>query len=145
MIHDEHTYHFCKKYLSSWPCASCSVSHCRTIILIWMIWDDSIIFMVSIFSCLCFVSLFPLFFINFLFFHLMVALQKLRKIFFISSKKLISFSRYSKFSNFFPSFPHFPDSKGLMEVEWFMMSWIGLRKFADVIFGITHQMWSDNI
>ena len=34
-----------------------------------------------------------------------VALQKLRKMFFISSKKLFSFSRYSNFCIFFPSFP----------------------------------------
>ena len=32
--------------------------------------------------------------------------------FFISSKKLFSFSRYSIFCNFSPSFPHFPDCKG---------------------------------
>ena len=62
-------------------------------------------------------SLCPLFFIKFLFFLQMIALQKLRKMFFISSKKLFSFSRYSNFCNFFPSFPHFPDSKGQMEVE----------------------------
>ena len=38
-------------------------------------------------------------------FHQMVALQKLWKIFFISSKKLVSFSRYSNFCIFvFPSF-----------------------------------------
>ena len=52
-----------------------------------------------------------------LFFHQMIGLQKLWKMFFISSKKLFSFSRYSDFCNFFPSFPHFPDSKGQMEVE----------------------------
>ena len=40
-----------------------------------------------------------------LFFHQMIALQKLWKMFFISSKKLFSFSRYSKFCIFvFPSF-----------------------------------------
>ena len=43
--------------------------------------------------------------------------SKTEKCFFISSKKLFSFSRYSIFCNFFPSFPHFPDSKGQMEVE----------------------------
>ena len=59
--------------------------------------------------------------------------------FFISSKKLFSFSRYSNFCDFFPSFPHFPDSEGQMEVEQFMMSWIGLHKFADVIFAITQK------
>ena len=43
--------------------------------------------------------------------------SKTMKMFFISSKKLFSFSRYSNFCSFFPSFPHFPDSKGQMEVE----------------------------
>ena len=62
-------------------------------------------------------SLCPLFFIKFLFFHQMIGLQKLWKMFFISSKKLFPFSRYSNFCNFFPSFPHIPDSKGQMEVE----------------------------
>ena len=56
------------------------------------------------------------FLIRFLFFHQMVALQKL-KIFLISSKKLFSYLKYSIFWNFFPSFPHFPDSKGQIEVE----------------------------
>ena len=50
-------------------------------------------------------------------FHQIIALQKLRKVFFISSKKLFSFSRYSNFCNFFLSFSHFPDSKGQVEVE----------------------------
>ena len=50
-------------------------------------------------------------------FHQMIRLQKLWKVFFISSKKLFSFSRYSNFYNFFPSFLHIPDSKGQMEVE----------------------------
>ena len=56
-------------------------------------------------------------FIKFLFFHQIIGLQKLWKMFFISSKKLFSFSRYSHFCNFFPSFPHFPDSKWQMGVE----------------------------
>ena len=68
-------------------------------------------------------SLCPLFFLsNFYFFHQMIGLQKLWKIFSISYKKLFLFSRYSNFCNFFPSFPHFPDSKGQMEMEQFMMS-----------------------
>ena len=54
---------------------------------------------------------------NFNFFHQMIALQKLRKMFFISSKTLFPFSRYSNFCNFFPSFSHFPDLKGQMKVE----------------------------
>ena len=57
-------------------------------------------------------SLCLLFFIKFLFFYQMITLQKLWEMFFISSKKLLSFSRYSVFCNFSPSFPHFPDSKG---------------------------------
>ena len=48
---------------------------------------------------------------NFYFFYQMIALQKLWKVFFISSKKLFPFSRYSNFYNFFPFFPHFPDKK----------------------------------
>ena len=44
----------------------------------------------------------------FLFFHQMIALQKLWKILFISSKKLFFFSRYLNFCIFFQSFPHFP-------------------------------------
>ena len=58
-----------------------------------------------------------LFFIKILFFHQMIGLQKLWKMFFFSSKKLYLFSRYSNFCNFFPSFLQFPDSKGQMEVE----------------------------
>ena len=54
-------------------------------------------------------SLCQLFFIKFLFFREMIGLQKLWKMFFISLKKLFSFSRYSNFCVFFPSFPHFPD------------------------------------
>ena len=81
----------------------------------------------------------PIFFIKFLFFDQMIALQKQWKIFFILSKKFFSFSRYSNCCNFSPSFPHFPDSKGQMEVELFMMSWIGLHKFTGVIFGITQK------
>ena len=81
-----------------------------------------------------------LFFIKFLSFHQMIALQNLWKMFFISSKKLFSFLRYSIFCNFPPSFLYFPDSKGQMKVEWFMMSWAGLHKFAVVIFGITGKL-----
>ena len=44
------------------------------------------------------------------------------------------------FLYFFPSFPHIPDSKWQMEVEWFMMSWIGLHKVADVIFEVTRKL-----
>ena len=45
-------------------------------------------------------SLCLLFFIKFFIFHQMIALQKLWKMFFISSKKLFSFSRYSNFCIF---------------------------------------------
>ena len=55
--------------------------------------------------------------------------------FFISSKKLFSFSIYSNFCIFSSSFPLFPESKGQMEVQD-----IGLHKFAGVIFGITQKM-----
>ena len=44
-------------------------------------------------------------------------LKKLWEMFFVSSKKLFSFSRYSIFCGFFPSFSHFLDPKGQMEVE----------------------------
>ena len=64
-----------------------------------------------------FKSLCLLFFIKFLFFHKMIALQKLWKMFFISPKKLFSFARYSSFCNFFPSFPCFSDPKGQMEEQ----------------------------
>ena len=80
-----------------------------------------------------------LFFIKFLCFHQMIALQKLWNMLFISSKKLFLFPRYSRFCSFIPSFPHFPDWKGQIEVELFMMSWIGLHEFADVIFGLTQK------
>ena len=40
-------------------------------------------------------------------FHQMIALQKLWKVFFISSKKLFSFSRYSNFCNFSLPFHNF--------------------------------------
>ena len=61
--------------------------------------------------------------------------------FFILSKKLISFSRYSNFCNFFPFFPQFPDSKGQRKVEYIMMPSIDLHKFTDVSFGITHKLF----
>ena len=63
--------------------------------------------------------------------------EKLWEMFFISSKNLFSFSRYS---DFFPSFPHFPDSKGQMELEQFIMSWIDFHKFADVNFGAAEKL-----
>ena len=44
-------------------------------------------------------------------------LKTMKNVYFISSKKLFSFSRYSNFCDFFPTFPQFSDSKGQMEVE----------------------------
>ena len=55
-----------------------------------------------------------IFLIKFLFFHQMIALKKLWKMFFISSKKLFLFLRLSNFCNFFPSFPNFPNSNNWM-------------------------------
>ena len=60
----------------------------------------------------CFVSVIFIFmlikaciFYHFFIFHQRIALQKLLKMFFVSSKKLIWFSRYSNFCIFiFPSF-----------------------------------------
>ena len=68
--------------------------------------------------------------IKFLFFHQMIALYFIKKLFF--------FSRYSSFCSFSRPF-YFADSKGQMEMDLFMTSWIGLHKFADVIFGITER------
>ena len=87
------------------------------------------------------IKAFKKFFINFLFFHQKIAFQKLWELFFISSKNLFLFSRYSNFCDFFPPFPDFPDTKGQMEVESFVMSWIGLHKFAAVIFKITQLLY----
>ena len=82
-------------------------------------------------------SLCPLFFINF--FYQMIALEKLWKMFFISSKKLILFSRYSNFCVFvFPCF--FP-------VSHCFRSWLKKNlKVYDVINClnknlITHFVW----
>ena len=63
-------------------------------------------FLLSLKACV------PYFLSNFLFFHQMIALQKLWQVFFISSKKLFSFSKYSNFYNFFSSSRFFPDTKG---------------------------------
>ena len=67
-------------------------------------------------------------------------LKQLSKMFFISSKKHFLVSRYSNFYDFFPSFPNCPDSKGKMKVEYFIMPWIDLHKFADVMFAITQKL-----
>ena len=70
----------------------------------------------------------PLFFINFLFFHQVLTLQKLWKMFFISCEKLFSFSRYSNFCNVF-SFHTFHIQKS----KW---NWNNLwcHKFTDINF-----------
>ena len=80
-----------------------------------------------------------IFFYLFIFFSPNDSTSKTMKKFFISPKKLFSFSRYSNFCDFLPSSPNFPDSKGQMKVEWFLMSWNGTHKFTDVIFGITQK------
>ena len=54
---------------------------------------------------------------NFYFFSPNDSPSKTMNFFFISSKKLFSFSKYLTFCNFSPSFPYFSDSKGKMEVE----------------------------
>ena len=82
----------------------------------------------------------PLFFIKLVFFHQMIAPPELWKVFFISLKKLFSFSKYSNFCNLFPV-PHFPDKKGQMEVEWFVMSWTGLHKFTKINRGSGTSFW----
>ena len=71
--------------------------------------------------------------------------SKTTKMILNSPKKLFSFLRYSNFCNFSSSFPHFPHLKGEMEVEQFMMSWIGLHKFSGVMFGITQKPLCYNI
>ena len=63
----------------------------------------------------------------------------MKNVFLFYLKRLFSLSKYSIFCNFFPSFPNFPDSKGQMEVEYFMMPRIGLHTFANVIFGIIQK------
>ena len=54
---------------------------------------------------------------KFLFLNQVIALQKLRKMLFILSKKLVLFLRYSNFCNFFASFLYFLDSEGEVKVE----------------------------
>ena len=68
-------------------------------------------------------------------------------VFFISSKKLFSFSRYPNFCEFSLPFNRFKMTYG----SGIFTSWIGLHKFTDKIFGVTqnryilhHQIWSDN-
>ena len=89
---------------------------------------------------------------KFLFFHQMIALKKLWKMFFISSKKPFSFSRCSNFCNFFSSFENFPDSKDKWTWNnlWFhelacmnlQMSFLEQLKNGSILH---HQTWSDNI
>ena len=61
-------------------------------------------------SCILFLKLISAIFYQIFIFYLI-------KMFFISSKKLFSFSIYSNFCIFFPSFPHFSDLKGQIEVK----------------------------
>ena len=90
------------------------------------------------FSSLKLVS--AIFFIKFLFFYQMIALQKLWKCFLFHLKSSFRSREIQIFCNFSLSFPRFPDSKGQMKVEWFMMSSTDMRKFADVIFVITQRL-----
>ena len=77
-------------------------------------------------------------FIKFLFFHQMIALLNLWKMFFIESKMFFSFSKYSIFCLFSIPFHTFQTQKDIW--KWNnLMSWIGLHKFADIIFGITQK------
>ena len=56
------------------------------------------------------------------------------KMFFISSKKLLFFSRYPHFCKFFLSIPTFQIEKD--KWKWW---WIGLHWFADLVFRITQK------
>ena len=67
------------------------------------------------------------------FFHYFLFFQQILAIYFIIHLKS-SFLSGDVQINFFPSFPYFADSRGQ-----FMMSWIGLHKLADVIFGLTQK------
>ena len=58
-----------------------------------------------------------IFFVNFLFFHQTMALQKLWRLFFISSKNLFFFSRCSNFCISFPSCQHLPDPNEQIKVD----------------------------
>ena len=71
------------------------------------------------------------------FFHQMVALQKLLKSLLFCLKRSFCSWDIQIFVIF--SFPHFPDSKGQMNMEWFMMSWTGLHKLSNLIFRITQK------
>ena len=73
-------------------------------------------------------------------FHQMIALQKLWKMFFLSSEKLFSFSRYSNFCIFV--FPSFSPCQLLLYWGWFHKN----CKVYDVIIClnknlITHFVW----
>ena len=79
---------------------------------------------------------------NFYFFNQMIGLQKLWKMFFISSTKLFLVSRYSHFCIFFLPILFLPFHTFQTQRDkwkWNNLSWIGLHKFADVISGITQK------
>ena len=91
-------------------------------------------------------------FIKFLFFHQMIALKKICKMFLISSKKLFSFLRYSIFFYFSPRFHTFQTQKD----KWMwnnlcchQLACINLQmQFLEEIknfFTLHHQTQSDNI
>ena len=91
-------------------------------------------------------------FIKFLFFHQMITLQNLWKMFFISSKKLFSFSRYSIFlyKSFFPFLPTLSRLKRTNRsgITYDVINW--LEQICRCNFWRNHfilyrQTWSDNI
>ena len=61
------------------------------------------------------------------------AFQKLKQVFFISSKKLLLFLRYSTFCNFFSFLHRFSRFKGTDETGIIMLE-VGLHKLANEIF-----------
>ena len=80
----------------------------------------------------------PIFYQFFFFFHQMIALQKLWKVILFLLKSFFHSQDIQTFV-FFPFLSPLCKHKTTMEVEWFMMSWIGLHKFPDVIFRITQK------
>ena len=79
------------------------------------------------------------YFLSFFFFHQMIALQKLWKVILFLLKSFFHSQDIQTFV-FFPFLSPLCKHKTTMEVEWFMMSWIGLHKFPDVIFRITEKL-----
>ena len=82
-------------------------------------------FQILIFENPVFLKFVSAIFIKFLFFHQMIALQNLWKMFFISSKKLFSFSRYSTFCivPFLSTFSRFQRTSG-SGIVYDVMNWL---------------------